>query len=94
MSLYGLHAGCAEVIPDFDSLVVACSDKWFICSRIEINIVDSLFMSPHRKGGGWRAEGPHFDRAIEARGVAVLWVAGQIHDIMGVSFVDPNSNKR
>src|ERR1700692_2367153 len=92
VSFHCLNTGFAEIVPNFDCLVVACSNEIrFICSGVEIYIVDTFFMSFQRKVGGGRAKGPHFNGTIKTRGsksVGILWVERQIHDVMCVSFID------
>ena len=47
-----LDATFAEIIPDFDGLVIAGSDEvWPICACVEVYIVDTFFMSFHGKIG-------------------------------------------
>lgn len=48
MALECLDATLAEVVPDLDCLVVAsCYDIGFICTGIELDIIDAFLMSFH-----------------------------------------------
>jgi hypothetical protein len=52
MALHRLNTAFTQVIPDFDSLVIASGDKVrFIGARVKVNIVDSFIMCVHGKIG-------------------------------------------
>lgn len=48
VSLHGLHTGLAEIIPYFDSFVIASRNKvGFVRAWIEIDVVNALFVGFH-----------------------------------------------
>ena len=91
MALHGLYAALGQVILDLDRLVVSGGDEIRpIGTRIKVDIIDTLVVCIRGEVGVWRADGPHFDSTIETgrcRCVCVLWVEGDIHDVVCVSFV-------
>ena len=91
MALHGLHAALGQVIPDLDRLVVSGGDEIRpIGTRIKVDVIDTLVVCIHGEVGMRRADGPHFDGTIETgrcKCVRVLWVEGDIHDVVRVSFV-------
>ena len=88
----GLNAAFAKVIPDFDGLVVAGGHKvWPICARVEVHVVDTLFVGVHSEIWIWGSQRPHFDGSIETgrgEGVGVFGVDGDIHNVVGMTLVD------
>ena len=78
MTLHSLYTAFGEVIPDLDCLVVSGSGEiQTIRTGIEVNVIDALTMCIHSKVSMWRAEGLHFDSAIETgrcKCVCVFWM--------------------
>jgi len=89
VSLHSLYAAFGEVIPDLDGLVITGSDEiGTIGTRIKIDAINTLIVCFHCEVGMWRAEGPHFDGAIETgrrERVCVFWVECNVHDVVRVS---------
>ena len=91
MAFHCLYAALGQVIPDLDPLVVSGGDEIRpIGNRIKVDIIDTLVVCIHGEVGMWRADGPHFDGAIETgrcKCVCVLWVEADIHDVVCASSV-------
>lgn len=57
MTLHRLNTTLAEIVPNFDGLIIARSDDiWFVCTRVELNVVHALFMRLHGEIGGSRSQ--------------------------------------
>ena len=86
-----LDAALAQIVPDFDRLVIAgCDQVRLVRAGVELDVVDALVVRLHREVGHRRAERPDLDRAVQTRGgerVGVFGVDGDVHDIMRVPFV-------
>lgn len=81
------------VIPDLDSTVVRCSQQvGLVGVWVVINMVDTLgIVRFESEVGVWRAQAPDLDGAIQTsggKGVGILGVDGQAHDVVAVSLVD------
>jgi hypothetical protein len=92
MTLHGLYAALAQVVPDLNGLVVACRDKIrFVRAGVEFDVVDTLFMCLHGEIRATGAKRPHLNGAIETcrcEGVGIFGAECEIHDIVGVTFVN------
>ncbi len=91
VTLECLDATLAQVVPYLDGLVVVSGyEIGFICAGVEVNIVNAFLVGFHCEVWSGRTERPHLDCAIETgsrESVGVLWVNGDVHDVVGVAFV-------
>lgn len=91
MALHSLHAALAEVVPYFDRLVVAGSDKvWLVRTRVELDIVDALVVRLHGEVRNRSAERPDLDGTVETcrrEGIGILRIDGNVHNIMRMAFI-------
>ena len=84
----GLNTRFRLIIPDLDEFIVAGGNEiGFIVAVIVVDVVDPLIVGVKGEIGSRGCEGPDFDGSIETRGskgVRVLGVDGEGHNIMGV----------
>mmetsp|Transcript_28668 Transcript_28668/g.47449 ORF Transcript_28668/g.47449 Transcript_28668/m.47449 type:complete len:203 (+) Transcript_28668:1098-1706(+) len=90
MSVQGVNDGFGLIIPNLDSPIIGTGQNVrFITGRIIVNAIDTTFMSLEGVMRSVRAEAPDLDGSIQrcrSKGVAVLGVKLDLHDVMGVSF--------
>jgi len=88
VTLKGLNTRFRLIIPDLDEFIIACGNEvGFITTVIVVDVVDPLIVGVKGEIGSRGCEGPDFDGSIETRGskgVRVLGVDGEGHNIMGV----------
>ena len=65
MALHRLDTAFAQIVPDFDGLVVASGyEVRLVGARVKVDIVNAFVMCVHGKIGGRGADGPHFDGTV------------------------------
>lgn len=69
VTLHGLHATLAEVVPDLDGLVVTSGNEiGLVGPWVKVDGIDALFVRIHGEISGGRSDAPHLDATIEAGG--------------------------
>lgn len=72
-------------------VITSCHDIGLVTAMVVINIVDTFFMRLERKVGDRVSKRPDLNGMIQAGGrkcLRVLWVDGESHNVVSVSFKD------
>lgn len=89
VSFKSVNALFGLIVPDLDDSIITSRDEIRFVTSMEIDTIDSSFMTIESEIGFWIRDGPNFDCFVHActgKGIWIPWIEGNHHDIIDMVF--------